>query len=273
MRCDVSCLVLVPGGSPGCAHLCVALLCSVSLRACIGLCVSWCPFLRVASGLVWCWVSSCPVMWRGGASCGVPFRPVASWRVLLCCSRCPALCVAFASVWCWVLSCPVLWRGGASCVVPLCHVALWSALSSCVLVRWVGRWRVASGIVLRCCALLLVGLSRCIACCVAYRCLIVACGLVFLVIGLVVVCYVSALRGVVFLFCCLCPIVVPCSSVGLCRVVRFGVALPWFCGGVLVAVVCCAVPCCCERSCVVLRYVLCLGTRLCCVLVLRCTVV
>ena len=76
-----------------------------------------------------------------------------------------------------------------------------------------------------------------------------------------------------FLFCWLCPIVVPCSSVGLCRVVWFGVALPWFCGGVLVAVLCCAVLCCCERCCVVLGYVLCLGTRFCCVVVSRCTVV
>ena len=65
--CVVACRVLCwyQVGSPGRSHLCVALLCCVSLRACIGLCVSWCPFLRVASGLVWCWVSSCRVMCRG----------------------------------------------------------------------------------------------------------------------------------------------------------------------------------------------------------------
>ena len=48
--------------------------------------------------------------------------------------------------------------------------------------------------------------------------------------------------GVVVLFCWLCPIVVPFSSVELCRVVWFGVVLPWFCGGVLMR--CCVVPRC-----------------------------
>ena len=167
------------------------------------------------------------------ASCGVVFRVVVFHRVVVRFLYC-------------VLACVVSWRVVLSC---------------CVLVRWVVRWCVASGIVLRCCALLLVGLSRCMACCVAYRCLVVGCGLVFLVVGLVVVCYVSALRGVVFLFCWLCPIVVPCSSVGLCRVVWFGVAHPWFCGDVLVASLCCAMLCCCGRCCAVLGYVLCLGTR------------
>ena len=180
------------------------------------------------------------------------------WRALLVCS----LRVIVAP--CGVVFCVVLFYREVVwflyCVVA-CVVSCRVVLSCCVSVRWVVRWCVASGIVIRCCALLLVGFSRFIACCVAYRCLVVCCGLVFLVVGLVVVCYVSALCGVVFLFCWLRSIVVPCSSVGLCRVVWFAVALPWFCGGVLVAVLCCAVLCCCEPCYVVLGYVLCLGTR------------
>ena len=153
------------------------------------LCVSWCPFLRVASGLVWCRVSSCRVV---------------SWPVVLSC---------------------------------------------CVLVRWVGIWCVASGIVLRLCALLLVGLSRCVACCLAHRCLVVGCGLVFLVVGFVGVCYVSALRGVVLRFVGCAPLlchVGPLGYVVLCGLVwlslGFVVACSWRC---------CVVPCCVVVSGVV----------------------
>ena len=90
MVCRASCWYLV--GSAGSVHFSVALLCCVSLRACIELRISWCPFLCVGSGLVWCWVSSCRVMWRGGASCGVPLWLIALWCVMECCS-CVRFCV------------------------------------------------------------------------------------------------------------------------------------------------------------------------------------
>ena len=137
----------------------------------------------------WRWVvwRRVVVALRRVAACAVVFRCVALGGVLWC--RAPA-------VPCRVLCCVVLLV--VLCSIALCCVVSCSVvLSCCVLVRWVGRWSIASGIVLRCCASLLVSLSRCIACCVAHRCLVVGCGLVFLVVRFVVVCYVSALRGVV----------------------------------------------------------------------------
>ena len=136
----------------------------------------------------WCWVvwQRVVVALRRVAACAVVFRCLALGGVLWC----RALAVPCRMLCCFVLL--VVLCSIALCCVVSCSVVL----SCCVLVRWVGRWCVASGIVLQCCASFLVGLSRCRACCVAHRCLVVGCGLVFLVVGFVVVCYVPALRGV-----------------------------------------------------------------------------
>ena len=148
-------------------------------------------------------VCGCSASWRVVFFVGTRWVPqVASTFALFCCDVCRCVCVlgcVFRGVRFFVLRRG--WFGVGFCYVVLCVVARvvsWRVvLSCCVLVRWVGRWCVASGIVLRCCASLIVGLLRCVACCVAQRCLVVGCGLVFLVVGFVVVCYVSALRGVV----------------------------------------------------------------------------
>ena len=146
---------------------------------------------------------------------------------------------------------------GVCCVLACCVVVLCFGALGCTLVCGIGHCHIVLCLVIW----RFVALYSMLRCVMAYRCLVVFCGLVFLAVGLVVVCCVSALRGVVFLFCWLCSIGVPCRSVGLRRVVWFSVALPWSCGGVLVAVLCCVLLCCCERCCVVLGYVLCLGTR------------
>ena len=280
MACRFLCWYQV--GSPGCAHLCVVLLCCVSLRACIGLCVSWCPFLRVASGLIWCWVSSCRVMCRG--ACCV----VACCVVLLC----------FGALG-WTLVCGVGHCFTVLCVVTCRFVALYSMLRCAPLLSC---WLWISFCCCRvCCCVLCLGVAWC--CCFCFvGCApllrhvvplgyVVLCGLVWFPRGFVVALFVpcgvasrscvvmlcrigwrrlvwrrvvAALRrvtacavlfcclalGVVVLFCWFCPIVVPCSSVEICRVVWFGLVLPWYCGGVLVAVLCCAALCCCDRCCV-----------------------
>ena len=146
---------------------------------------------------------------------------------------------------------------GVCCVVACCVVVLCFGALGCTLVCSVGHCHTVLCVV----TWRFVALYSMLRCVMAYRCLVVCCGLVFLIVALVVVCCVSASRGVDFLFCWLCSIVVPCSSVGLCPVVWIGAALPWFCGGVLVAVLRCVVLCYCEWCCVVLGYVLCLGTR------------
>ena len=155
---------------------------------------------------------------------------------------------------------------GVCCVVACCVVVLCFGALGCMLVCGVKRCHTVLCVV----TWRFVALYSTLRCVMAYRCLVVCCGLVFLVVGLVIACCVSALRGVVFLFCGLCSIGVPCSSVRLCLVVLFGEALPWLCGGVLVTVLCCVVLCCCEWCCVVLGYVLCLGSRF---VVLSCGVV
>ena len=118
----------------------------------------------------------------------------------------------------------------------------------------------ASGTVLRCCALLFDGLSRCIACCVAHRCLVVGCGLVLLVVGFVVVCYVW--RRVVLWFCFVGCAPLMCNVASLGYVALCG--LVWFSRGFVVAcsLRCCYVPC----SVVVSGVVWCSG--MCCVSVL-----
>ena len=98
-------------GSPCCAHLCVAPLCRVSLRAHIGLCVSWCPFSRVALGLFWCWVSSCCVMCLG-VRC-----------VVVCCVV--ALCFGALG---WTLVCGVRYRCSMLCAVVCRLFALYNTL-------------------------------------------------------------------------------------------------------------------------------------------------
>ena len=144
--CPVSCWYLV--GSTGYVNCRVAVLCCVSLCACVVLRVSWCcfgsrcPVLSVSLGLVLCWVLSRCVMWCGGVSCGVPSWCVALWFVALCCyividfggflwllvlRRCfVAVFVAlFVVVWriivvfCWYVSCVSLLRLVAPCYVLL----------------------------------------------------------------------------------------------------------------------------------------------------------
>ena len=149
----------------------------------------------------WRWVAWRRVVMvlRRVVACVVVFRCLALGGVLWC----RALAVPCRMLCCFVLLV-------ALCSIALCCVVSRSVvLSCCVVVRWVGRWCVASGIVLRCCGSFLVGLSRCIACCVAHRCLVVGCGLVFLVIGFVVVCFVSALLGVVVFVLLVVP---PCCA-------------------------------------------------------------
>ena len=103
----------------------------------------------------------------------------------------------------------------------------------------------ASGTVARCCVLLFVGWLRCITRCVAHRCLAVGCGVVFRVVGFVVVCFVSALRGVVVLSCWLRHVApLWCHVAPLGDVVWCG--LSWFSrvSEVACSLWCCVVPCC-----------------------------
>ena len=143
---------------------------------------------------------------------------------------------------------------GMCCVVACCVVALCFGALGCTLVCGIGHCHTVMCVV----TWRFVALYSMLRSVMAYRCLVVCCGLIFLVVGLVVVCCVSALRGVVFLFCWLCPIVVPCSSVGLCRVVLsrgFVVACPLWCCVVLCCVVVSVL--CGVAVCVVSRYAVC----------------
>ena len=166
--------------------------------------VHGCVWLSLAVVFTLCVVvCGCSASWRVVFCVGTRWVPrVASTFALFCCAVCRCVRV-LGCLFCGVRFCVSRcgWFGVGFRYVVFCVVAravLWRVvLSFCVLVRWVGRWCVASGIVLRCCTLLLVGFSRCIACSVAHRCLVVGCGLVFLVDGFAVVCYVSALHGVV----------------------------------------------------------------------------
>ena len=130
------------GGSPCCAHLCVAPLRRVSLRVSIGLCVSWCPFSRVALGLFWCWVSSCCVMCLG-MRC-----------VLMCCVV--ALCFGALG---WTLVCGVRYCCSMLCVVVCRLVALYNTLccapSFC---RWLWCYVPCCRV---CCRVLCLGIAWC----------------------------------------------------------------------------------------------------------------
>ena len=142
VRGGALCFVLVPGGFPCCAHLCIAPLCRVSLRARIGLCVSWCPFSRAALGLFWCWVSSCCVMCLG-VRC-----------VVVCCVV--ALCFGALG---WMLVCGVRYSCSMLCVVVCRLVALYNTLCCAPLFcRWlwccVPCYRV-------CCRVLCLGVAWC----------------------------------------------------------------------------------------------------------------
>ena len=168
--CRFLCWYLVgSGGSTGYVHFCVALLCCVSLCACIGLRVSWCPALCVALGLVWCWALSRCVMLRGGASCDVPLWHVAVVFFCCCCFRWGLLGSRSAAffwwqfLWSFSLLCVVVWLiigvlcWYVSCASLLCLVApcyVW--LSS--IVRSYGScfvsWRVLCCGVLCCCVVL-----------------------------------------------------------------------------------------------------------------------
>ena len=170
-----------------------------------GICCVWLLLVVVLTLCVV--VCGCSAWWRVVFCVGsrwVP--PVAPTFALLCCAVCRCVRV-LGCVFRGVRFRLSRWGcfGVGFCLVALCVlacVALWCAvLSRCVLVRWVGRWCVASGTVVRCCVLLFVGWLRCITRCVAHRCFAVGCGVVFRVVGFVVVCCVSVLRGLVVLSC------------------------------------------------------------------------
>ena len=238
LACCVSCWYLV--GSTGYVNCRVAVLCCVSLCACVVLRVSWCcfvsrcPVLCGALGSIWCWVLSGYVMWCGGESCGVSLWCVALWFVASCCfvvvdyggfrwvfvlRRCvvAVFVVPFVVVWriigvfCWYVSCASLLRCVAPYYVLLCSMV--TSYGSCFV-----SWRYAWCVVVRClgalrCTLMCgVGHCHAVLCVVtprfvvlcsmlcsvmAYRCLVVCFGVVYLVGGLVVLNCVSLLRGVV----------------------------------------------------------------------------
>ena len=185
-RVTVCCAVL--GHVVVVAYGCVRLLLVVVLTLCVVVC-------------------GCGALWRVVFCVGSRWVPrVAPTFALLCCAMCRCVhvlgCVSRGVRFCvsrWGCF-GVGFRLVALCV--LACVAFWCAvLSRYVLVCGVGRWCVESGTVVRCCVLLFVGWLRCITRCVAHRCFAVGCGVVFRVVGFIVVCCDSALRGVVVLSC------------------------------------------------------------------------
>ena len=83
---------------------------------------------------------------------------------------------------------------GVCCVVACCVVVLYFGALGCTLACGVGYCHTVLCVV----SWRFVALYSMLRCVMTYRCLVVCCGLVFLVVGLAVVCCVSALC--VFLF-------------------------------------------------------------------------
>ena len=197
------------------------------------LCVTVSGFVCcVGVGSVLGFVSLCYVVWWrvlcGSAvvrclvvCCVVVFCCCELWSVLMgfrsaalfCGSFCGSVrfCVAYYWPFCWYVSCASLLRRVAPCYVLLCSIV--TSYGSCFV-----SWRYACCVVVTClgalgCTLVcgvghfhavlcvvtwrFVVLCSMLCCVMAYRCLVVFFGVVYLVGGLVVLSCVSALRGVV----------------------------------------------------------------------------